>query len=251
MFLKLLFSNFSKIKNCLTGISKRKYPILEYEINFISSYKIEVFLFPSSYLTGQKLLGSVYTTLYSIPEFNRVAGNKIILLGGCSEDQWFAIGKSFIVNEDTSCTEFINYYLKDLQLLSNKAYPIEIIDLLTVKVRFEFNSEKKDSLKESDFPKDKFNTVRVNKSGLNKNQVKSYSTNSSSINTDLKNQEVLNKFRIKNISLLNPVNSFYKNLGTIDIETIVINKKLTINGNRYTLGSGNMLLSITSLKLLL
>lgn len=218
---------YLKIKQNLTSIFKVKYSVLEYELNCIEipTYKMELFLFPSS-LTGQRLLGSVYTTLYSIPEFNEVVGNKIILLGGCSEDQWFTIGKSFIVNEDTSCTEFINYYLKSLQDLSNKAYPIEILDLLTVKVRFELKSEKKDSLRKSDNPQDKYHTIRLNKSGLNKNQVKKYSTNSNSIMTDSKNREVLNKFRIKNISLLKPVNNFYKNLGTIDIETIVINKKL-------------------------
>lgn len=119
---------YLKIKQNLTSIFKVKYSVLEYELNCIEipTYKMELFLFPSS-LTGQRLLGSVYTTLYSIPEFNEVVGNKIILLGGCSEDQWFTIGKSFIVNEDTSCTEFINYYLKSLQDLSNKAYPIQIL----------------------------------------------------------------------------------------------------------------------------
>jgi hypothetical protein len=52
-----------------------------------------------------------------------------------------SISKSYVINENTTIEMFINYYLEGLANLSNWAYSIENLEVLTVKLGYKAKSE--------------------------------------------------------------------------------------------------------------
>lgn len=136
-----------------------------------------------------KLLEEVYNILTKSTEINRPDSKIVLLISARSEKSWFNIGKSQLFDfNQTTKDDFINNLTPKLTELNNKAYPLENLDLLVLRL-----------FKTTSHP-NKYKTF------INKPNVRHYST-----------------FNSKEISRLKGNQSYNKNIAVLDIETIPVN----------------------------
>nr|YP_009059706.1 DNA polymerase family B [Parasitella parasitica]AIO05756.1 DNA polymerase family B [Parasitella parasitica] len=187
-------------------VSKDLYTF-EVEIKEKSDFEIKLHLYPQERCNVDvKLLKSVYDVIITNKDITEFSYPKALLISVLSEDgNWFTLAKSQLLGSKTSLESFLYYYKESLFNLKNRAYPLDNLDFLALRV-----------IKLKDGSNFKSSKLFVKPSQLASKGIRKFSSISSVYN-------VLNSRNISTISRLVPKVSFNAKLGVVDIETIVVN----------------------------
>ncbi|MGO1421719.1 MAG: DNA polymerase [Staphylococcus equorum] len=171
--------------------------LFDTEVMENSDYSLKLHLYPKgSYAVDKKLFESIYYILQMNKYITNIPNPKALLIYvNSGEGQWSTLGKTLHLTDGTTFEQFMKHYLEAVFKLKNKAYPLENIDFIALNI-----------IK----PQPKQNKVR---SILKLGGIREYST----------------------IRKLKERKSSNKNLGVLDIETVLIDGTHVIYAIGYKL----------------